>query len=133
VYGYGNAIWIANHDTLPQLMLLNQSVGTGGAPLWQPSAREDHPDTLLGRPLFFSEHMQTLGTAGDILCGDWSQYLEGTLQGLQSAESIHVRFAEHERAFKFWLRNAGACWWRAALTPNVGSTLSPFVRVATRS
>jgi len=44
------------------------------------------------------------------------------------AESMNVRFVNHERAFKFWLRNAGAPWWRAALTPRESTTtLSPFV------
>lgn len=133
-WGYSNAIWIANHDSVPALMLMNQAVGTGGLPVWQPSAREDHPDMLLGRPLFFSEYTSTTGTVGDIILGNWSQYLEGTYQKLDSAESIHVRFVNHERAFKFWLRNAGQPWWRVPLTPNQSSQqLSPFVVCATRS
>lgn len=133
-WGYGRAVWLANHDTLPQLMLLNQSVGTGGIPVWQPSASEDHPDMLLGRPLIFTEYAKTLGTTGDIVLGNWSQYLEGIYQPLQSAESMHVRFVNHERAFKFWLRNAGAPWWKSALTPkNSTNKLSPFVILATRS
>jgi HK97 family phage major capsid protein len=133
-WGYSKAIWIANHDTMPQLMLMNQAVGTGGAPVWQPSAREDHPDLLFGRPLIFSEFAKTLGTVGDVILANWSEYLEGTYEPLQSAESIHVRFVNHERTFKFWLRNAGQPWWKAALTPkNSTNTLSPFVVCATRA
>lgn len=133
-WGYGKAVWLANHDTMPQLMLLNQSVGTGGMPVWQPSAREDAPDLLLGRPLIFTEYTATLGTVGDVVLGNWSEYLEGTYQPMLQAESIHVRFINHERAFKFWLRNAGLPWWKSALTPKNGSnTLSPFVVVGTRS
>lgn len=132
-WGYASAIWLANHDTLPQLMLLNQSVGTGGVPVWQPSAREDHPDTLLGRPLFFSEYCETLGTVGDVILANWTQYLTGTLSGPRNAESMHVRFINHERTFKFYLENDGRCWWRSALTPNQSSTtLSPFVTLAAR-
>lgn len=131
-WGYGGAIWIANHDTLPQLMLLNQSVGTGGAVVWQPSAREDHPDLLLGRPLIFSEYPATLGTIGDIILGTWSEYLEGILQPLTGAESIHVRFSNMERTFRFSMRNAGAPWWSSVLTPRNGATLSPFVVLESR-
>lgn len=132
-YGYAKAIWLANHDTLPQLMLMNQNVGTGGVPVWQPSAREDAPDLLFGRPLIFTEFAKTVGDAGDLILGNWSEYLEGVLQPLQSEESIHVRFVNHERAFKFWTRNAGAPWWRVALTPqNSTATLSPFVVLAAR-
>lgn len=132
-WGYGSAVWLANHDTIPQLMLLNQEVGTGGAVVWQPSAREDHPDMLLGRPLIFTEYAKTLGDAGDLILGNWEEYLEGTYQPLQNEESIHVRFVNHERAFKFWMRNDARCWWRSALTPvNSTKTLSPFVALAAR-
>lgn len=131
---YGQAIWLANHDTLPQLMVMVLPIGTAGVNMWQPSAREGEPDLLLGRPIFFTEYCKTLGTSGDLVLGNWSQYLEGTLESPKQAESIHVRFINHERTFKFWLENDGRSWWRAALTPkNSTDTLSPFVTVATRS
>jgi HK97 family phage major capsid protein len=132
-WGYGNAIWLANHDTLPQLMLMNQAVGTGGVVVWQPSAREGEPELLLGRPIFFTEFTKTVGDTGDIVLGNWSQYLEGTLSPMQQAESMHVRFENHERTFKFWIENDGRCWWRSALTPkNSTATLSPFVKLDAR-
>ncbi len=133
-WGYAKAAWMANHDCMPQLMLMNQSVGTGGIPVWQPSGREDHPDILLGRPLYFTEYCKTLGTTGDLILANWGEYLEGVYQPMQSAESIHVRFVNHERAYKFWTRNAGQPWWKSALTTkNSTNTLSPFVYLQTRS
>lgn len=133
-WGYGNALWLANHDTLPELAQMSLAVGTGGAPVYVPGTFGGQPDTLLGRPIFYSEYPSTLGTAGDIILWNPTQYLEGVYQPLQSAESVHVRFVAHERAFKLWLRNAGASWWRSALTPAQGSnTLSPIVTLATRS
>lgn len=133
-WGYGNAVWMANHDCLPQLAKMSITVGVGGAPIYHFSATEDVPDMLLGRPIFYSEFCETLGDAGDIVCVNWSQYLEGSLQDMQGAESIHVRFLEHERCFKFWTRNDGRGWWRSALTPNKSAaTLSPFVRLAARA
>lgn len=133
-WGYDKAVWIANHDCMPQLMTLNQAVGTGGLPVWQPSAREDHPDMLLGRPLFFSEYAKTVGDQGDLILANWDEYLEGTFQPLASEESIHVRFVNHERAFKFYLRNAGQPWWKCALTPVYSTAkLSPFVVLDARA
>jgi HK97 family phage major capsid protein len=133
-WGLDNAIWLANHDTRPQLMTLAIAVGTGGALIYTPSARVGFPDMLLGRPIFYTEFCAALGTVGDLILANFSQYLEGLYQPLQSAESMHVRFVNHERAFKFWLRNAGAPWWRTALTPNQSSaTLSPFITLATRA
>jgi HK97 family phage major capsid protein len=119
---------------MPQLMLLNQAVGTGGLPVWQPSAREDHPDMLLGRPLYFSEYAKTLGDQGDLILANWEEYLEGTYQPMAQEESVHVRFVNHERAFKFYLRNAGLPWWKSALTPVYSSAkLSPFVVLDARA
>lgn len=136
-WGYGDAIWIANHDCFPQLVqmaiVIEGSAGGGLVLVYKQSMVEDRPDTLLGRPIFYSEHASTIGDEGDISLVNWSQFLEGQYQPLQSAESVHVRFENHERTFKFWLRNAGAPWWRSPLTPHKGaSTLSPIVTLAAR-
>lgn len=131
---YGRAVWMANHDCLPQLKSLAQIVGVGGAPVPYLGIDSDGNATLDGRPLIITEYCKTVGTQGDLVLGVWSEYLEGTYQPLMSAESIHVRFVNHERAFKFWLRNAGQPWWKSALTPkNSSNTLSPFVVLDTRS
>jgi HK97 family phage major capsid protein len=132
---YQNAVWLANHDTLPQIAQLALT-GSGNAAVvlvFMPSIGGDVPDRLLGRPIIFTEYAQTLGSQGDLILVDWSQYLEGTLTPIQSAESIHVRFLQHERTFKFWMMNAGAPWWRSPLTPkNSSKQLSPFVTLQAR-
>lgn len=130
---YGQAVWYANQTCIPQLALLTINVGTGGVPVYMPSLREGMPNMLLGRPIFFGEFAKAVGTVGDIVLGNWSQFLEGTYEPIQGASSVHVRFVNHEQTFKFWMRNCGRPWWRAALTPKNGSTLSPFVTLATRS
>ena len=132
-YRYGNCIWLYNHNCLPQLMSMVLPIGTAGVAMWQNSAREDAPDMLLGRPAFPTEYCTTVGTVGDIILADWSQYLEGTYKPLESAESLHVRFEYNERTFRFTMRNDGRAWWRAALTPKNGATLSPFVALSTRT
>lgn len=129
----GRAIWLANHNVLPALMKMNQSVGTAGVPAWQPSAREGAPNLLLGRPIYFHEALPTVGDAGDIIFADFSQYLRGNLGGETFAESVHVRFLNNERAFRVVARNAGRSWWRSALTPKNGDTLSPFVALGARA
>ena len=134
IWGYEKAIWMANQDCFPQLITMVLEVGAGGVPIYHSDAREDVADTLLGRPIVYTEYLQTLGDKGDILLANWSQYLEGLYQPLQGEESIHVRFIYNERAFRFTMRNAGAPWWSAALTPkNSTSTLSPFVTLNERA
>ena len=131
VWGYGQAVWMANHDTIPQLCSIED---TEGRHIFLPSLRDDVPDTLLGRPIIFTEYVPTLGDANDLCCVNWSQYLEGMYQPVRGAESVHVRFTTDERAFKFGLRNDGKPWWDAALTPkNSSNTLSPYVGLAERA
>jgi len=138
-WGKNNAVWVANHNTFPQLATMVLSVGTGGVPLWLPgnnTGLAGAPNgTLLGRPLLLTEQVPTLGTEGDVGLYDFSQYLIGERsgEGLQSATSIHLRFDYGEVAFRFTLRNDGQPWWRAPLTPKNGDTLSPFVTLATRA
>ena len=112
---------------------LHQAIGTGGS-LVSYFTTEGGVEKLDGRPIYFTEHTKNLGTAGDLVLCVWSQYLEGTYQQMQTAESIHVRFVSAERAFRFYRRNDGRPWWRAALTPkNSAPTLSPFIVLATRA
>ena len=129
---YGSAIWHANNTCFPQLQGLTRVVGSGGSVVnyltWAPGGQM----YLLGRPLYLTEHCAALGDLGDIALCNWSEFIEGTYQPMQSAESVHVRFLAHERTFKFWLRNGGAPWWKSALTPKHGDTLSPFVTLAAR-
>lgn len=132
-WGFGNSVWVANHDTRPQLAVLSIAVGTGGVLIYQPSARDGFPDMLWGRPVLYTEYASTVGDEGDLSLVNFGEYLEGTYQPIQGAESIHVRFVNHERTFKLWTRNAGAPWWRSPLTPNKGATLSPIVTLAARA
>jgi HK97 family phage major capsid protein len=130
---YDTAIWLANPDTYPQLVAAHVAGTNASVFLFSPARGEDVPDTLLGRPIFFTEYASTLGDEGDLSLVVPSEYLTGTYQPLESAESIHVRFDRHERVFKFWKRNAGAPWWRTAVTPRKGAnTLSPVVTLAAR-
>ncbi len=130
--GHGNAVWVANIETFPQIATMGLSVGTGGIPVYMPAGGlSGRPyETLMGAPLIYSEKCQALGTAGDLCLADFSQYIVGQ-KGSGSpdvASSIHVRFATDETAFRFVLRYDGQPSWRSALTPKRGSaTLSPFV------
>ena len=134
-----SGIWFANHDTFKQLAVMGLAVGTGGAPAYLPAnAASGSPyDTLMGLPIVWSEHCQTLGTLGDIYLCDWSQYLVGQKTGkgagLKFDSSIHLYFLSDETAFRFVYRVDGQPWWPSALTPRYSAdTLSPFIALAAR-
>ena len=128
--GKSRAIWIVNDDTFPQLATMALAVGTGGVPLWMPAGGVSGLpyQTLMGKPLIFTEKAQTLGTAGDIALVDLSQYIIGEKGGLQVATSIHFKFDYDQQSFRFVLRYDGQPTWTSALTPlRSSSTLSPAI------
>lgn len=130
----GSAVWIAHIDTFPELATMSLSVGTGGSAIWLQSGVGPAPMTILGRPVIFSEKMETLGTVGDIDFVDLSYYLVGDRQTIQADTSPHYRFQTDVTAMRFIERVDGRPWLQSAVTPNKGSnTLSPFVRLATRA
>lgn len=127
---YDQCIWMANPTCLPQLAQMTIDNGASVVPIYHFDMRNDVPESLMGRPIYFVEECAALGSAGCLRLVNWNEYLEGLYQNANGTSSVHVRFVNHERAFKFVARNAGACWWRSALTPKNGSTLSPNVRLA---
>lgn len=89
--------------------------------------------TLAGLPCFPVEYLQTLGTAGDLMLADMSQYV-AIEKGPKTAQSIHARFIYDEQVIKFTTRNDGAPAWKAPITPkNGGPARSPFVTLAART
>ena len=130
-YKYGRSIWLANYDTLSQLLAMED---TGGTLTQYFKMMDGGTMMLLGRPLFLTEYLEPLGDKGDILLGNWMEYLDGNRGGVESASSIHVRFLANEEAFRFWMENDGKPWWTAALTQKKGAvTRSPFVTLANRA
>jgi HK97 family phage major capsid protein len=133
VYRFWRAAWLANPTVRPQLKGLVRAVGSGGSAEPYLKTDADGQERLDGRPIYYSEFCPVLGQVGDLILGNWSEFLEGTYQPMQQTESVHVRYMANESAFKFWLRNAGAPWWKSVLTPKNGAdTRSPFVALQAR-
>lgn len=131
-----NAVWYINQDIEPQLFTLGIQVGTGGGTVYMPpGGLSGQPyGTLFGRPVIAIEQAQTLGTQGDIMFADLSQYLLVDKGSVQPSVSIHVRFIYDESTFKFTYRVDGQPIWNSALTPFKGSnTQSPFVTLDARA
>ncbi len=131
-----NAVWYINNDVWPQLYALHKAVGVGGVPVFlPPGGIADAPlGALMGRPIEILEQCETLGTEGDIILADFSQYLFADKGGVSAAESIHVRFLYDETTFRFTYRCDGQPVYTAALTPFKGTdTTSPFVVLKVRA
>lgn len=131
-----SAVWFINGDVEPQLFTMGIVVGVGGTPAFLPAgAWSGQPfNTIFGRPVVPVEYCPTLGTKGDVILADLSQYLLAEKGGMVAASSIHVRFLYDELAFRFVMRNDGMPICKTARTPYKGtSTVSPFVTLATRA
>jgi HK97 family phage major capsid protein len=132
-----NAVWFVNQDIEPQLYPLTLGSGTAVILLYTPPGVNGNGapyGLLMGRPVIPIEQAATLGTQGDMMLTDASQYILGTKGGVRADSSIHVAFLTGEQAFRFMLRLDGQPMWKKPLTPKNGSnTLSPFVTLATRS
>lgn len=130
----GRAVWIVNNDAFPELATMALSVGTGGSAIWLNNGAQGPPMTILGRPVIFTEKAQTVGTVGDINFVDLGYYLIGDRQTMAAETSPHYKFANDQTAFRIIERVDGRPWIQSAITPQKGSnTLSPFVKLATRS
>lgn len=138
-----NAVWFINQDVEPQLYQMNIKIknvaGTenvGGAPVYMPAGglSQSPYGSIFGRPVVPVEYCQTLGTKGDVILADMSQYVTIEKGGVQSASSIHVRFLNDEQTFRWVVRNDGQPTWHLPLTPFKGTaTLSPFVSCDVRA
>jgi len=130
-----NAIWVINQDCEPQLNQMSIAVGTGGVPVYMPAggASASPYSTLFGRPVVPIEHCATVGTTGDIMLCDFSQYKAIDKGGMKSDISMHVRFIYDEQTFRFVYRFDGQPVLGSAITPYKGSnTLSHFVKLDSR-
>jgi HK97 family phage major capsid protein len=129
---YANAVWVCSPAVIGQLLQI--TTGTGGVPLWLTGGQfiEGAPTQILGRPLFVTEKVPNVGTQGDLSLLDFSKYIIGDRQTLQAKQSEDFKFSSDITAFRLTERVDGRPGLLSALTPkNGGSTLSPFVTVAT--
>jgi HK97 family phage major capsid protein len=132
--GIGRTIWLANSDILSQL----GTISIGNQPVFVPQNQglvSAPSGTLMGRPLLFTEHNETLGDKGDIHFIDPMGYYSPTKAGgVQFATSMHLFFDYGMSAFRWMLRFGGQPHLQAAVSPAKGSsTKSHFVTLDARA
>lgn len=145
VWGYNDAVWVFNYDLFDQVAQLHivSDSAAGIIKLYAP-ASGDVPETLLGRPIVWTDFMPGIyqndgtactdyGTADNVhyaACVNMTQYLHGALYTEQN-QSVHVRFSEREEVFQWVASDDARPWWKTVLTPKRGAnTRSPFVALS---
>lgn len=137
----GSATWIYNQDCELQLLSMVIAGSSSDVPVFLPSGPYGSNlagapySTLLGRPAIAHQACSTLGTVGDILLCDLSQYLIGyKTMGPVPAMSMHFYFDQSIGAFRMTWRLCGQPLWSKTIAAANGSgTYSPFVALATRA
>ncbi|MGV0984408.1 MAG: phage major capsid protein [Limnohabitans sp.] len=133
---FAKAVWIVNNDVLPALFTLT----LGNYPIYLPTGlgvggiQVSPYGTLLGRPVFVSQHANTFSSQGDILLADLSYYQTITKAGgLQTATSMHLYYDADLTAFRTTFRMDGQSKIAAPISPAKGSTtMSPFIQLGAR-
>lgn len=137
-WDYANSVWVAAMGTYEQLANMaklftienqagSENVGGSGTLTWQQQLVTGQPQTLLGRPLIFTEHLPALGTKGDLINVAWNHYLIAESTDFINDSSIHIRFDSLETAFRFAKRIDGQPWWRATILVQNAYEMSPFI------
>lgn len=125
--------WLANRDTVPQLAVMK----LGDNPVWMPpNGLISAPGgILLGYPVRFSEHAQTLGDKGDLqLISPKGYYAARRTEGVQFASSMHLYFDYNIQAFRWTFRFGGQPHLSAPVQPAHGNnTKSYFVTLEERA
>ena len=130
----GKDFWLINQDCLPQIMVMT----IGNQPIWTPANagfKEAPGGYLLGRPVKFSQHCDTVGDQGDIqYVNPEGYFLVNKQNGVTFDSSIHLYFDTNETAFRWIFRAGGMPYLKSAVTPkNSSNTLSHFVVLDARA
>ena len=145
-----NARWYINQDVEMQLIRLlaptgsissageaavEKVSGSMGMPLYAWPGQYGNADGMLfGIPVKPIEQCAALGSKGDIVLMDASQFLIVERSGVTRQASMHIRFDYDETVFKFSWRVGGRPDWDSAITPYKGATArSPYVALAPRA
>ncbi|WBU27580.1 phage major capsid protein [Rhodopseudomonas palustris] len=123
-----DAIWLMGNDIFAKIVELEEELGlelfTEGA---APGSR-----LLLQMPVELCEYTSPIGSSGDLMLCDFSQYLL-IKNDPQMLSSIHVSFDTDETAFKTRYRVDGQPAWATPITPkNSDNTQSPFIALGER-
>lgn len=130
--------WFINTETTPQLQTMSIGVGVSGQLVYMPpGGLSGSPyGSIYGKPVIEIETASALGTVGDISYLDLAKYKVITKGGIEASDSIHVRFINNERTFRWVSRINGAPKFNSPITPYKGTSgkkLSSFVTLKTRA
>jgi len=134
----GRSLWLINPALQEQLRFMKfDAAAASPVPAYMPPTglAEAPYGTLMGRPIMpMMGSMAAIGDLGDILFVDYDNYISVVkTSGIKSDISTHVWFDKDLVAFKFSMRLAGECPYKAPVTTEFGSyNMSSFIALEAR-
>lgn len=124
----GKAIWAINQSVLPKLMSMATS---GNFVTFLPNLQGQPAMQLLGRPIYLTEKLPELGTAGDVMLIDRSAYYILNRQDTTIATSDAPQFLTDQTTMRMISRLDGQPALRSPITLASGTyQVSPFVKLS---
>jgi HK97 family phage major capsid protein/HK97 family phage prohead protease len=123
---FANSLWVIHPTTVTKLFQLTIAVGAGGS--YIPIQESNGELRIFTRPVVISEKVATLGSEGDVLLCDPSQYFLGIRQQMILESTNSESFQRDLVSFRLICRIDGQPAWNQPLTLKDGvSQISPFV------
>jgi len=116
-----NARWLVSPSAVAQLL---QLADAGSHALWVQSAGPSVPPTLLGLPVGISEKCSALGTEGDIILCDLSQFGYGLREDIVIERSEAPCWVQDLVSLRALCRCDGQALMDSVITPASGDSLS---------
>jgi len=126
------SVWLINRTAIPQLLQLSVTIGVAGSHV-PVLSQSGGTFTILTRPVIFTEKLPTMGSVGDIIFADLSQYAVGMRKELTLERSNAVSWLTDQVDWRGRIRVDGQPLWSEPMTPKAGDTLSPFVVLESRT
>lgn len=133
IRSWDSACWIMHQSVLPKLMQMTSGAAGADRLIWYdwekaPAGGQKMPRaSFFGLPLYFTEKLPTLGTKGDVMLVDWSQYVIGNRLDYQIDVSKDYLFRTNQLAWRVIARCDGRPWLNSTITDADGWVSSPFV------
>ncbi len=130
-YMKNSTIWISSISNIPELMKIGIKLGTAGVHI--PVFKEESGRYfIIGKECLFSEHASVLGTEGNLMLADLSDYCLAIKEGIRIESSIHHLFTSDMSTFRAIIRFDGSPLTNTPLTLSDGSTTtSKYIQLGT--
>lgn len=146
IRSHKNACWVIHQSVLPELIQMASGATANTASTTYPAGNNlvwtnpwtgngnfgpmasALPDAFLnGLPLYITEKLPKLGTAGDVMLVDPAHYIIGQRLDTQIDVSPHYLFRNNQLAWRVVFRSDGKFWLNNAITDAEGWSISPAI------